>query len=277
MPLYIDRHEGVTETPEEIAQIHLKDLEVQGKYGVRYVTYWIEVEAQQAFCLVDAPSKEAAEAVHREAHDDSIANEIIEVNQRVVEEFMGKIADTPAAIDPTTTDMQSALRIILFTDMESSTAITQRLGDARAMELLRTHNAVIRDALNAHRGREVKHTGDGIMASFVSVSGAVECAIAIQKAIASYNDQDPDTPIRLRIGLSAGEPVMEHEDLFGAAVQLARRICDCAEPSDILVANVIRELCIGKGFLFADRGLAVLKGFDDPVRLHEVRWSGGEG
>ncbi len=272
MPLYMDRHEGVTETPEEIAQIHLKDIEVQGKYGVRYVTYWIEAEAQQAFCLVDAPSKEAAEAVHREAHGDSIANEIIEVNQRVVEEFMGKIANTPAAIDPATTDTVPALRTILFTDMESSTAITQRLGDASAMELLRTHNALIRDALKAHSGREVKHTGDGIMASFFSVSGAVECAIAIQKAIVSYNDQDPDTPIRLRIGLTAGEPVMEHEDLFGAAVQLARRICDCAEPSEILVANVIQELCIGKGFLFADRGLAALKGFDDPVQVYEVSW-----
>ncbi len=272
MPLYIDRHEGVTETPEEIAQIHLKDLEVQGKYGVRYVTYWIEAEAQQAFCLVDAPSKEAAEAVHREAHDDSIANEIIEVNQRVVEEFMGKIADTPAVIDPATTDMQSALRIILFTDMEGSTTITQHLGDARAMELLHTHNAVIREALNAHSGREVKHTGDGIMASFVSVSSAVECAIVIQRAFTSHNEQNPDTPIRVRIGLTAGEPVMENEQLFGAAVQLARRICDCAEPSKILVANVIRELCIGKRLPFADRGEMALRGFEEPVRLYEVRW-----
>ena len=272
MALYMDRHEGVTQTPEEIAQIHLKDLEVQGKYGVRYVTYWVEAEAQQAFCLVDAPSKEAAEAVHREAHSDSMSNEIIEVTQRVVEEFMGKITDTPAAIDPATTDMQSALRIILFTDMEGSTAITQRLGDARAVELLHTHDAVIREALNAHSGREVKHTGDGIMASFVSASRALGCAIAIQRGFASHNEQNPDVPIRVRIGFSAGEPVEEHRDLYGATVQMAARICRHAEPGRILVSNVIRELAIGKDFLFADRGEVALRGFEEPVRLYEVRW-----
>ena len=271
MTLYMDRHEGVTQTPQEIAEIHLKDIEVQGKYDVRYVTYWIDEPAQQAFCLVDAPSKEAASAVHREAHDD-VANEIIEVNQRVVEEFMGKIASTPAAIDPATTDMIPALRTVLFTDMESSVEITQRLGDAGAMELLRTHNTIIRDALEAHHGREVKHTGDGIMASFTSASGAIESAIAIQKAFAIYNREQPDAPMRIRIGITAGEPVMEHEDLFGAAVQLARRICDCAAPTMILVANVVRELCIGKGLMFADSGETTLRGFEEPVRLYEVRW-----
>ena len=267
----MDRHEGVTATPAEIAEIHLKDLEVQGKYGVRYVTYWIEAEKHQAYCLVDAPSKEAAEAVHREAHD-LVANEIIEVDQRAVEEFMGKIADTPAASDPSTTDWVSPFRTILFTDMESSVATTQRLGDARAMELLRTHNAFIRDALKAQHGSEIKHTGDGIMVSFVSASGGVECAIAVQRAFAAHNEQNPDAPIHVRIGLSAGEPVMEHEDLFGTTVQLARRVCDCAEPSVILVANVVRELCMGKNFLFADTGETELRGFEDPVRLYEVRW-----
>ncbi len=271
MPLYMDRHDGVTATPQEIARNHLRDLEVQRKYDTRYVTYWIDQEAHTAFCLVDAPSTDAAEAVHREAHD-SVAAEIIEVDQQAVEEFMGRIADTPAAIDPAATEMQSGLRIILFTDMEESTSITQRLGDARAMELLRTHNAFIRDALVAQNGSEVKHTGDGIMASFLSASGAVECAIAIQKALAAHNEQNPGTPIRVRIGLSAGEPVMESQDLFGAAVQLARRICDCAQPSVILVANVVRELCMGKGLLFADSGETALRGFEDPVRLYEVSW-----
>ena len=271
MPLYMDRHDGVTVTTRELVRNHLRDIEVQRKYDARFVTYWFDQEAHTVFCLVDAPSTDAAEGVHREAHG-SVASEIIEVGQRAVEEFMGRIADTPAAIDPATTDMQSPLRMILFTDMESSVATTQRLGDAGAMELLRTHNAFIRDALEAHNGSEVKHTGDGIMASFLSASGAVECAIAIQRAFSSHNEQNPGTPIRVRIGLSAGEPVMESQDLFGAAVQLARRICDCAKPSAILVANVVRELCMGKGLLFADSGETALRGFEDPVRLYEVRW-----
>lgn len=272
MPLYMDRHEGVANlTPQDIAEAHMKDIEVQGKYGVRYITYWFNEGEDTGFCLVDAPSKERAEAVHRESHG-LVGIDIIEVNQRVVEEFLGNIAETPAAIDPSTTVLQSGLRTILFTDMESSTAITQRLGDAGAMEIIRRHDTVIRDALKAHSGREVKHTGDGIMASFGSATGALNCAIAVQRAFAARNEQNPDTPIRVRIGLTAGEPVLENQDLFGASVQLAGRICDCAKPSEILVANVLRELCIGKGFLFADSGEVELRGFEDPVRLYEVRW-----
>ncbi len=271
MPLYMDRHDGVTETPAEIAATHLRDLEIQGKYGVRYITYWIEAEAHQAFCLVDAPSKELAARVHKEAHD-GVANEVIEVNQPVIEEFMGKIANTPAAKDPATTEWVPAVRAILFTDLESSVATTQRLGDAEAMDLLRTHDGLIRDALKEHAGSEVKHTGDGIMASFIAASAAVECSIAIQRAFHAHNEQHSDSPLRIRIGLCAGEPVMEHEDLFGAAVQLARRICDCAKPGEILIANVIRELCMGKGFLFSDREEQALRGFEDPVRLYEVPW-----
>jgi class 3 adenylate cyclase len=166
----------------------------------------------------------------------------------------------------------SQLVTLVFTDMEGSTTLTQRLGDAKAQEVLRTHNAIIRDALKAHSGSEVKHTGDGIMASFASASRALECAIAIQRALAQHNESNPDTPIRVRIGLNAGEPVAEEKDLFGTAVQLAARIAAQAAGGEILVANVVRELAAGKGFLFADRGEVALRGFEDPVRLYEVRW-----
>jgi class 3 adenylate cyclase/pimeloyl-ACP methyl ester carboxylesterase len=161
---------------------------------------------------------------------------------------------------------------ILFTDIEGSTALTQSLGDAKAQELLRTHNTIVRDALKTCGGSEIKHTGDGIMASFPSASRALECAIAIQRAVAGHTEEHPETPIRVRVGLNAGEPVVEEEDLFGTAVQMARRVCDRAEAGQVLVANVVRELASGKGFLFSDVGDVVLKGFEDPVRLYEVRW-----
>jgi class 3 adenylate cyclase len=169
-----------------------------------------------------------------------------------------------------------ALATILFTDMEGSTTLTQRLGDAKAQKVLRTHNAIVRDAIRTHGGSEIKHTGDGIMASFPSASGALECAIAMQRAFADYNAQvgaQGLAPLRIRIGLNAGEPIAEEQDLFGTAVQLARRICDRAEPGQILVSNVVRELAAGKRFLFSDRGEVALRGFDDPVRLYEVRWT----
>jgi class 3 adenylate cyclase len=164
------------------------------------------------------------------------------------------------------------LQIILFTDMEGSTSTTQRLGDAAAQELVRAHNSIVREALRAHDGSEIKHTGDGIMAAFSSASGAMECAIAVQKACAEHCAANPDAPVRVRIGLNAGEPVAEAEDLFGTAVQMASRIAARAEPDQILVSDVVRQLAAGKGFLFSEEGDVALRGFDDPVRLYRVAW-----
>jgi len=163
-------------------------------------------------------------------------------------------------------------RTIMFTDMEGSTETTQRLGDAQAQAMVRRHNEIVRDALHAYGGSEVKHTGDGIMSSFTSASLAVECAIAVQRAIEAHAQANPNEAIRLRIGLNAGEPLAEGDDLFGTAVQLAARICSRAEPGQVLVSDVVRQLVAGKGFLFADRGETELRGFEDPVRIFEVRW-----
>jgi len=191
---------------------------------------------------------------------------------RAIYEFLGEGEEAAAGVEPLA---PGGLVTILFTDVEGSTALTQRLGDAKAQEVLRTHNTIVRDALKAHSGSEIKHTGDGIMASFSSASRALECAIAIQRAFAQHNESNPETPIRVRIGLNAGEPVAEEEDLFGTAVQLAARICAQAEPGEILAPIVVRELAAGKGFLLADRGDVALRGFEDPVRLYEVRWREG--
>lgn len=182
---------------------------------------------------------------------------------------------TPTTEDAAAAAVQPAahaFQAILFTDMERSTANTQRLGDASAQDLVRTHNTVVRDALRSHGGREIKHTGDGIMAAFHSASSALSCAIDVQRVVASMNDADANAASRLKIGLNAGEPVAEDDDLFGTAVQLARRICDHAAPEQILVPEGVRHLVAGKNFLFADCGDTILRGFEDPVRLYEVRW-----
>ncbi len=180
-----------------------------------------------------------------------------------IDEFLGEGEEAAAA--------PSGLVTILFTDMEGSTASAERLGDARAQELLRTHNSIVRDALKTHSGSEVKHTGDGIMASFGSATRALECAVAMQRALAQHNESAPE-PIKVRVGLNAGEPIAEDEDLFGTAVNEAARITAAAKGGEILAANVVRELAKGKDFLFADRGETSLRGFEDPVRLFEVRW-----
>jgi class 3 adenylate cyclase/pimeloyl-ACP methyl ester carboxylesterase len=160
---------------------------------------------------------------------------------------------------------------ILFTDIEGSTALTQRLGDARARELLRQHERMVREALKSHRGSELKTMGDGFMASFSSAVRALECSIAMQRAFAAHNES-AEEPILVRVGLNAGEPIAEEEDLFGTAVIEAARIAAAAKGGEILVSDVVRQLAKGKEFSFVDRGEVALKGFDEPVRLYEVRW-----
>jgi class 3 adenylate cyclase len=119
----------------------------------------------------------------------------------------------------------------MFTDLKDSTLMTTLYGDAKALHLIHVHNALTRNALGAHQGSEIKHRGDGIMASFASVPDAVECAIAIQKAFAAYNQEHPETSLYLRIGLSAGEPIEEHGDLFGQAVNWRRAFVPKPSPA----------------------------------------------
>ncbi len=178
---------------------------------------------------------------------------------------------TPAPVIQEPLPLPIRLLVILFTDMEGSTALTERLGDAKAQHLLRAHNAKIEECLARHHGTKIKHTGDGVMASFPAASSAIECAIEIQRAFRHHNRQTPAEPIRVRIGLNAGEPVAEDADLFGSAVQAASRIAARADPGQILVSDVVRQLAAGKGFAFADRGRVILRGFAERFHLYEVQ------
>ena len=190
-----------------------------------------------------------------------------------IDEFLGEGEEEAAGAKP---PEPGGFRTILFTDVEGSTALTQRLGDARARDLLREHERMVREALKSHGGSEVKTMGDGFMASFSSATRALECAIAMQRAFAERNESAPE-PIRVRVGVNAGEPIAEDDpdgrsDLFGTAVILAARIAAKAEGGEILTSDTVRGLVAGKRFLFADRGDTALRGFEDAVRLYEVRW-----
>jgi class 3 adenylate cyclase len=190
---------------------------------------------------------------------------------RLIDEFLGTEAlagDAPArASEPS-----AGIATILFTDIAGSTAFIERLGDAAAREVLRTYERVVRHALQANAGVEIKTTGDGFLGSFSSALRALDCAIEIQQGVARLGEQAPDRALRLRVGLNAGEPVGEDDDLFGIAVNVAARTAARADPGQILVTDVVRQLVAGKRFRFSDRGLAELKGLDAPVRLHELHW-----
>ena len=275
MPIYMDRHESIGATAESVADAHQKDLMLQDKYGVKLMTYWFDESRGAIFCLMDAPAKEKVRQLHEEAHG-SVPHKIMEVDSGAVEAFLGRIEDpqpvVSGAVPVDESYVDSAFRTIMFTDMKDSTAITTRLGDKEAIEVFRTHNALIRERLALHNGREIQHTGDGFMVSFTAASQAVDCAIAIQRGLSVHNQKRPEAGINVRIGICAGEPVEEDQRLFGSTVQLTSRICDKADPDQILVAPVIKDLCLGKPFSFKDQGEFALKGFDQPLRMYEVQW-----
>jgi class 3 adenylate cyclase len=267
MPFYMDRHDLPDATAADVAVAHMRDLEVQGGFGVRFVTYWFDDAAACGFCLVEAPDQATVEAAHREAHG-LLPSQVIEVDQTAVRSFFGRLITHPAG-EPY---VESGFRAILFTDIVESTRLTQQLGDRAAMQLVREHDSIVRAALARCGGSEVKHTGDGIMAAFASASQAVDAATEIQRSLDQAEGVE-QKQLRVRIGVAAGEPVTEHDDLFGATVQQAARLCACAEPDRIVVSSGVYDLCRGKGIQFSDAGPIELKGFDEPIHRFEVQWS----
>ncbi len=269
MPLYMDLHKKVPGgiKKDELERAHMLDLSVQDKHQVKYHKFWVNEEQGTIFCLVEAPNKEACTACHAEAHGD-LACEIIEVHPSDIATFMGPDHCTPTgfAVHPDG-KIDSAVRTFLFTDIVGSTSLTEEYGDIMAMSILRKHNEIVRNCLADNNGREVKHTGDGIMATFNSTSKAVRCALEIQKELSEYRTENPTTHLHVKIGINAGEPVTEGDDFFGVAVQLTKRLCDLADPGQVLISEVVKALCMGRNFQFADLNDQNLKGFAQPVKV----------
>ncbi|WP_394252648.1 nickel-binding protein [Vibrio profundi] len=269
MPLYMDRHFSENPTREAIELAHKKDLDLQDKYGVKFVTYWFDEVRGTTFCLVEAESEAVIKKVHKEAHGD-IPGEIIPVDADIVKLFLGRIEDPVPSEKHQKVEIDNAFRIIMFTDLAGSTAMTTKLGDQKSMHLLRIHNAITRNAIKEHDGREIKHTGDGFMVSFTCADQAVECAKNIQLAFKEHNANKPDQNLHVRIGLSAGEPVEENNDLFGSAVQMASRVCDATESDQISVVDLVKQSCSNQQHQFLECGEKTFKGFNEPTSIYRV-------
>jgi class 3 adenylate cyclase len=242
---------------------------IQARYGVEYTKYWLNESQGKVFCLCHAPNVEAAARVHREAHG-MPAEKVIEVDPDLVDGLLGggAVSETGAALLPNSSrGYDPGTRVVMFTDIVGSTAFTQKFGDQAAMDMLAVHDEIVRIALINTSGREVKHTGDGIMASFVSALAAVRCAIEILQKLA--RSPDPKKyDLRLRIGAAAGIPIERNNDIFGSTVQLAARLCAHAEPSQALATGAVADLCPEHALRVL--GEVQLKGFDEPVRVHLI-------
>ncbi len=275
MPLYMDIHVVSGATEDALHEAHNADLAVQDKHCVHCLKYWFNEEAGKVFCLFDAPNPEAAAAVHREAHG-LMAEKIIEVDADMADGILGPgvVNNAGAVLLPDQLDKKdTGIRTIMFTDIVGSTEMCSRHGDDAAITMLGIHDHIVRMAVGGHNGREVKHTGDGIMAAFNSAAGAVRSACRVLDQLRVHNEGEPEFPVNVRIGISAGEPVEQAADLFGSTVQLAARLCAQAEPGQILVSNVVADLCIGKNLKFIDAGACELKGFEGPIPTRAVELS----
>jgi class 3 adenylate cyclase len=160
---------------------------------------------------------------------------------------------------------------IMFSDIEGSTAMADRLGDKRFMEVLREHNAIIRDQIKAHGGFEVKSEGDGFMVAFQSAGKALACAAAIQKALLARNGS-AEEPVKVRMGLHAGEVIKEGEDFFGRNVIMAARVASQAQGGEILASGVLRALLQGSDVTWGDSRTVALKGLSGEHEIWAVEW-----
>lgn len=180
----------------------------------------------------------------------------------------------------TTAELASALDerpegtvTIMFSDIAGYSALTERLGDLAAHELLRAHNAIVREQVASCDGREVKTQGDGFMVAFSSATRALRCACAIQRAFEKYSLEHPEEPIRVHVGLHTGEPIHDGSDLLGRTVIVASRLTDMARPGEILVSSLLHDLTESTGeFRYGDARAVELDGMRSPQTVYRVDW-----
>ncbi|HNU88799.1 MAG TPA: DUF4242 domain-containing protein [Ferruginibacter sp.] len=258
MPIYMDVHIVPGVKARAVAEAHHKDLLHQDEFECKCMTYWIDEERENVFCLIDAPSKEAVEELHGKAHG-LIPNRIIEVSPDLVSSFLGRIYDPEDAAtgsDGLKVFADPSFRILLMIEMADPVLLQYKLGRDKAYELLNYNNNIIRSNLARHSGTEVEYGGTGFIASFVSASKAVSCALAIQKEI----QQDE---AGIKIAINGGEPVEKSNNLFGDTLQLAAYMCAITGNRQIMVSAAVRGLASKDHFQTKTSGLTAMTPQDE--------------
>ncbi len=240
MPIYMDSHFIPGVQAKHAAEAHRKDLKVQDQFCCRNMTYWVDEHKGMVFCLIDAPSEEAVRDMHDHAHG-SVPHEIIAVNSKVVEAFLGRIGDPESYLDPADPNLKifndPAFRIILAINTKDTRLLQHDVGLARAKQLLALYQEQVLQQVTKFEGRLIEGMRCSFVASFASVSMGVECAISIQKSMhMAY------AVLELRMGLHAGLPVDQSDSLFGKTVQLARYLCEISEENRIVMSAIVSEL-----------------------------------
>ena len=243
------------------------------------MTYWIDIERESIFCLVEAPTQGAVEEMHGKAHG-LLPNKIIEVNSTLVTSFLGRIYD-PAAAEISEDGLKvftdPSFRILLVTKSTDPNLLMYTLGDEKANELLNSHNTIIRKNVQQHGGMEVEHEGSSFIISFASAAKAVACALAIQK---DMKDAHEDA-FNFRIALNAGEPIEKSNELFGDTIQFAENMCTVTDNFQIAIASCVKELVAKDLFQNKRKDLLMLSPNDESLlqslyTILEENWQDAE-
>ncbi len=236
MPLYMDRHdipEGVTS--EHVAQMHQEDLKVQHLYGCKGMTYWCDEQRRTAFCLIEAPNKKALQDMHNHAHGE-YPHSIIEVNETIVESFLGRIED-PEKSQNTELNIinDPAFRVLMV--IETSNYLDRLEANQYTIFTQKFHNSVSK-RLNKFNGRIIKKDNNNYLVSFKTVTDAVLCAQKIQFQFKYVTPKFDPSSRKLNIALSSGTPVTDKANIFEDAITLATRMCDIIKEPFVITTEV---------------------------------------
>ena len=239
MPIFMDRHDvSETVTAEDLAQLHQEDVKIQDQFGCRGLTYWFDNKRKTAFCLIEAPHKEAIQKMHDMAHGD-VPNSIIEVEASVVESFLGRIEDPEKTKNSVLNIINDpAFRTIMVITLRRSSL--KQHGTAQFKSSLHNYNNAVLNLLNVYEGNLVKQSENYFLVSFKSVSNATHAAFDIQSLLKEFRN-DVNNKIVLKIGLAAGVPVTEKKLIFEDTIKLAERMCMIVK-GEIIVSSEVKEL-----------------------------------
>ncbi len=238
MPIYMDRHEIPKEiSAEHVAQMHKEDMKIEHLFDCKGMTYWCDEKRHTAFCLIEAPNKKAIQEMHNHAHGE-FPNSIIEVDDAIVESFLGRIADPEVSKETKLNIIDDpAFRIIMVISIKK-TSLKNSISQELISETINYTKTILK-SLEKFRGRIVKQKSDYFLCSFKDVSNAVLCALEIQKDANQNKKQSSN--LNLNIGLSAGLPVTDKDGIFEDTIRMAERLCDNVK-GQIAITSEVKDL-----------------------------------
>ncbi|NJB72326.1 AraC-like DNA-binding protein [Saonia flava] len=233
MPIYMDFHDlPVGVSAKDIAEMHQADLKIEHKYNCRGLTYWCDERRQTAFCLIEAPNKGAIKELHEKSHG-AVPQRIIEVNDTLVESFLGRIEDPENAQNTELNIVtDSAFRILMVIHLKKKVLRTENIETLHAA--LRGYKKSVINIISKHKGRIVKQESNSFLMSFTSATNAVESAIKIQELHNCVITPD----LEFKVGISAGNPVTNRDSIFEDTVKKAEYLTYVTNGNIILTPEV---------------------------------------